>query len=224
VLANGPAAPQSIGQYALQAVRAALGGAAIPPAPPPRDPFHTDHAADYAAAFTSPRGDNLRFGAEADRLALLAPAGREIPLEAASEDSFYTPDPGYDRYVFQFGRDASGRVVEVFHGPAWYTSASYAGPGTFDLPEDWHAFTGSYRSYSPWFSYFEVFARKDRLMVYTPAGDDLPAGERPLAPTAPAVFRIGPDPSPEVLRFQDVLDGRALRAVWSGHAFFRTTR
>jgi hypothetical protein len=56
----------------------------------------------------------------------------------------------------------------------------------------------------------------------TPAGDDLPAGERPLAQTAPSVFRIGPDPSPETLQFQDVLDGRALRAEWSGHAFFRT--
>jgi hypothetical protein len=60
-------------------------------------------------------------------------------------------------------------------------------------------------------------------MACTPAGDDLPAGERPLTQTAPAVFRIGPDPSPEVLHFQDVLDGRALRAEWSGHAFFRTT-
>jgi hypothetical protein len=222
VLANGPAAPQSIGQYALQAMRAALEGAAIPPTPEPRDSFQAERAADYAGVFTAPGGESLRFRAEADRLALLAPDGRELPLEAVGEDRFYTPDPDYDRYVFQFGRDASGRVVEVFHGPAWYISASYAGPGTADLPEEWRAFVGKYRSYSPWFSYFEVFARKGRLMVHTPAGDDLPAGERLLPQIAPAVFSIGPEPSPEVLHFQDVLDGRALRAVWSGHPFFRT--
>jgi CubicO group peptidase (beta-lactamase class C family) len=229
VLANAPAAVQSIGEYALQAVRATLAGAAIPAAPAARDPFQTDHAADYAGAYATPEGDTLRFRAEAERLTLLAPAGRELPsrpaglpLEAVGQDRFYTPDPDYDGYVFQFGRDDTGRVVEVFHGPAWYASPSYAGPGTFDLPEDWRAFVGRYRSYSPWFSYFEVFARKGSLVACTPAGDDLPAGERPLTQTAPAVFRIGPDPSPETLQFQDVLDGRALRAEWSGHAFFRT--
>jgi len=33
----------------------------------------------------------------------------------------------------------------------------------------------------------------------------------------------GEDPTPEVLRFKDVVDDQALRAVWSGHEFFRVS-
>jgi hypothetical protein len=92
------------------------------------------------------------------------------------------------------------------------------------MPEEWQAFVGKYRSYSPWCSYFEVFARKGRLMALTPQLDEEPGSGHVLTEMAPAVFCMGPDPSPEIIHFQDVVDGRALRAVWSGHPFFRTSR
>jgi D-alanyl-D-alanine carboxypeptidase len=222
VLANGRADAPFIGQYVMQVVRATLDGDLIPPDPDLRDVFKTDKGADYAGSYTAPERDSLRFRSEADRLVLVAPSGQEVMLEARGEDVFYTPHPDYDRYVFRFARDDSGKVVEVFHGPNWYIGQGYAGLATFDVPEGWRACVGRYRSYSPWFSYFEVFARKGGLMALLREGDDVP-GEYVLTETAPAVFCLGPDPSPEVVHFRDVVDGRALQAVWSGHPFYRTT-
>jgi hypothetical protein len=48
----------------------------------------------------------------------------------------------------------------------------------------------------------------------------------PRDPAHSPVLRVGSAkansfPSPEILRFDEIVDGRALRAVWSGHPFYR---
>jgi D-alanyl-D-alanine carboxypeptidase len=222
VLANALTDVQHVGDYSMQVVRAALAGVEFPPAPETRDAFKTEKAADYAKSYAAPAGDGLRFRAEGDRLLLVAPSGQRVMLGTRGEDAFYTPHPDYDGYGFRFARNDSGEVIEVFHGPRWYASQGYDGPTTFDVPAEWRAYIGRYRSYSPWFPYFEVFARKGHLMAFTPYEDKVPDSEQVLTETAPGIFRIGPDPSPEVIYFGDVVDGQALRAVWSGHPFFRT--
>jgi D-alanyl-D-alanine carboxypeptidase len=223
VLANALTDVQHVGDYSMQVVRAALAGVEFPPAPETRDAFKTEKAADYAQSYAAPAGDGLRFRAEGDRLLLVAPSGQRVMLGTRGEDAFYTPHPDYDGYGFRFARNDSGEVIEVFHGPRWYASQDYDGPTTFDVPAEWRAYIGRYRSYSPWIPYFEVFARKGHLMVFTPHEDNVPDSEQVLTETAPGIFRIGPDPSPEVIHFGDVVDGQALRAVWSGHPFFRTS-
>jgi hypothetical protein len=55
------------------------------------------------------------------------------------------------------------------------------------------------------------------------AGSESGSGEMVLQPRGEGVFHPGEDPTPEVLRFEDVVDGQALRAVWSGHEFFRVS-
>lgn len=199
-----------VGDYSMQALRAALAGVELPPDPEPREAFKTEKAADYARSYAALAGDRLRFRAEGDRLVLVTPSGQGVKLEARGEDAFYTPHPDYDRYGFRFARNDSGEVVEVFHGSRWYVGQGYDGPTTFDMPAEWRAFVGRYRSYSPWYPYFEVLARKGRLMAFTPQEDDVPSSEQVLTETASGLFRVGPDPSPEVIHFGDVVAGRAL--------------
>jgi hypothetical protein len=154
----------------------------------------------------------------------VATPSRAVPLEPWGEDTFYALDPQFDRYVFSFQRDASGTVIAVSHGPSWFFNGAYDGPTDFEVPESWQQATGRYRSWSPWLPYFEVFARAGRFFLVSGEGGESSSGETPLFEEEPGVFRIGEDPTPERLRFHDVVDGRALTADWSGHLFFRTNR
>jgi len=77
--------------------------------------------------------------------------------------------------------------------------------------------------YLPWFSYFEIFTRKGRLLVVTGEGGESSSGETVLVPLGDGAFQIGEGPTPEVLRFDDRVAGRALRATWSGHPLFRVS-
>jgi hypothetical protein len=178
---------------------------------------------DYEGWFNSPSGDSIRFGREGSSLAVTEPSPA-VQLEARGADAFYTTDPGFDRYPFHFERDGGGGVVAVSHGPAWFFNRAYRGPTEFDVSASWQAVTGRYRSWSPWLPYFEVIVRTGRLILVTGEGGESSSGETPLTEESPGVFRIGAAPTPERLRFHDVVEGVALRADWSGHVFYRVNR
>ena len=220
VLLNGPARWRPIFDYAREALRAAARGESPPQPPEKKDPTKVENAIDYAGAFTSNSGSTFVFEAGASRL-LLPHEGDTIVLESFGKDSFYTPHPDFDRYTFTFGRNDEETVVEVTHGPDWFTNERYAGPTRFETPEAWSAYTGRYRNYSPWFPYFEIFTRKGRLLAVIGIGSETGSGEITLQPRGQGVFHPGEDPTPERLRFEDVVNGQALRAEWSGHEFFR---
>jgi hypothetical protein len=179
-----------------------------------------EKAGEYAGSFTDGSGRSLEFKASGERL-LLQHDGGDIVLETMGRGTFYTPHPDFDRYPLGFGRDEDGTVVEVVHGTSWYTNDRYSGATEFDTPADWAAYTGRYRSHSPWFSYFEVGVVKGRLVVITGEGGESSAGSTVLVPEGDGTFRVGVEPTPEVLAFRDVVDGHALRAEWSGHQFHR---
>jgi hypothetical protein len=145
-------------------------------------------------------------------------------LERAGKDAFLTPQNEFNKYVLSFGRGEDGQVVEVSHGPRWFTNDRYAGSTRFETPSVWAAYTGRYRSYSPWFPYFEVIVRKDQLLAVVGTGSETGEGEIVLHPHGDGVFRPGEEPTPEVLRFEDLVDGEALRATWSGHEFYKISR
>ena len=221
VLVNGPAYMVPIVDYALQAIAAANRGEDPPPLPDfEGDPTLVENGPDYAGTFRSESGRTIVFEASGSGL-LLRDGTEEIVLENIGEDLFYTPHPAFDRYAFTFGRDDDESVVEVSHGVSWFTNGRYTGPRDFEIPEAWSAFTGRYRSFSPWFSYFEIITREGQLMAVTGEGGESSSGETVLLPIDDGVFRIGEEVTPEVLRFEDVVAGRALQATWSGHPFFR---
>ena len=84
--------------------------------------------------------------------------------------------------------------------------------------EEWSAFYGRFRSYNPWLPGFRIVQRGDDLVLAYPWGGP----EDPLTPLGEVDFRVGDERSPERLRFDAVVDGRALRANLSGADYYRS--
>jgi hypothetical protein len=80
------------------------------------------------------------------------------------------------------------------------------------------AFYGRYRSYNPWLPGFRVEQRENGFTAQMAWGD-----HKPLTQLGGAEFRVGGDEwSPERLRFDAVVNGRALRANLSGESYYRS--
>ena len=205
--------PVAVTKYALDLLNAAASGQEFPPVPPPLpSPEVVTNAADFAGTFTSTSGGKLVLVAEGERL-MLQHAGQRIVLEQAGRDRFIVKHPDYALYSLTFGRD-KGSVVDVSYGPDWWTNDRYSGPKTFEYPADWNAFTGRFRSDSPWYGSMRVILRKGRLTL---------EGEVPLVQLQPGVFGFEGDQSGlERITFDTVVDGRAVHLNYSGIDFYRT--
>jgi D-alanyl-D-alanine carboxypeptidase len=215
VLTNGPCEPVEFARFALKLLRAALHNEELPPLPPEPEPARIPNAAGFAGRYRA-ESKTLHLVAEGERLAL-DHGGERVILERRGDDCFYTPHPDLSRFPLRFGRE-NGQVVEAFHGSDWYTHERYTGPSGFAPPAEWDAYPGHYRSHNPWHSNFRVVLRKGELCLVEPWGE-----EENLVPLGDGVFRVGREAqSPERLRFDAVLQGRALRANLSGCDHYRT--
>jgi hypothetical protein len=142
-----------------------------------------------------------------------------IVLERRGPDRFHVDHPDFALFLLRLGRE-KGEVVEAFHGPNWYTNERYAGPTTFDYPEEWDAYPGHYCSHNPWLTNFRVVLRKGALALIHPSGD-----EEPLVPLGDGIFRVGKEERlPERIRFAPILNGQALRANLCGEYYRTFTR
>ena len=84
------------------------------------------------------------------------------------------------------------------------------------------AIVGHYRSHNPWTTNFRVVLRGRQPWLIFPAAPDGFDTEQPLIPSDDGTFRVGEDPgNPETLRFDTVIEGRALRAWLSGWPYYR---
>jgi D-alanyl-D-alanine carboxypeptidase len=202
--------PNAVAAYALAVLRAAAEGRPLPPPPEPDDPYRVPRAADYAGTYTSPERGKLVLVAEGERLKLVH-RGEPVVLERIAPDDFFVSHPDFKLFLLSFGR-VEGRVVEASYGGDWYAGERYAGPRTFETPPEWRAYAGHYRNESPWEGSFRVVLRKGRLWL----------GREPLVPLGPGLFRLGEEEhAPNRIRFDDVVNGRALRAVVSGVEYRR---
>jgi D-alanyl-D-alanine carboxypeptidase len=234
VLMNGVEDRTTLVRYALEAARAAVVGAPVPPPPPPADPTVIDDAGDYAGAYRLVGGDSGRAapgrgGGGGGELGLAAAGGRllvragevEVALERREPDVFVAPHPTLDRHYLQAGRDAAGRVVELFHGPDRYVAEGRADAASPPTPE-WQPLVGHYRSWNIFAPDVRVFERKGGLVLSGPSWIDGTAGEMRLVPLGEAVFRVGVEAwRPDRLRFDAVLEGRATRVRYNQMAFYR---
>jgi D-alanyl-D-alanine carboxypeptidase len=224
VLMNGPGglSDEEIAMFALQLLRAALHDEELPPVPR-IDPDKVENAAEYAGTYRA-RAEHsggvgarvLSLVAEGERL-MLRYSDERIGLERRGPDRFHVDHPDFALFLLRFGRE-EGKVVEVFHGPDWYTNERYTGPTTLDHPQEWDAYPGHYRSFNPWLSNFRVVLHKGGLALVDPSGS-----EEPLVPLDGGVFRVGEDDrSPERICFDTILNGRALHANLSCGDCYRT--
>lgn len=213
-LAGEPDAVLQLTRYVLSVVRAARCNEDLPPVPV-NNPSSVSNAAEYAGVYRSEK-ETLQLSAEADQL-LLQHSGQLIPLERRSGDSFYVPYIDFALFLLEFQR-SNGQVMEAFHGDRWFVNDQFSGPGQFDYPREWNAFPGHYRARSPRFSNFRVLLRKGSLVLAYPAGN-----VDPLVPLGNNLFRLGVDERlPDTIRFDAVVEGRALVADYCGCPYYRT--
>jgi D-alanyl-D-alanine carboxypeptidase len=215
VLTNGPEEPGEIARSSLRLLCSVLhGDEPLFPIPLP-DPTQVENGIDYAGTY---RGRTRTFKLVAEGGRVIMQHGEEtVALERRGPDCFYVPHRDFALFLLRFGRE-EGQVVEAVHGPDWYTGDNYAGPTNFDCPGEWEAYTGQYRSYNPWYPNFRVVLRKGALVLIEHDGD-----EAPMVPLTDDLFRVGKDErSPERIRFDTILNGRALHARLSCCDFYRT--
>jgi D-alanyl-D-alanine carboxypeptidase len=224
MLLNGSGDRASTVDFAIDAVGAALGGRPLPEVGPEPDPALTPDARDYEGIYRGgPR--TIELAADAGRLRLRErAAGTDVVLSPEEDvaDAFLVPDPAWDRFWLRFGRDADGRVAEAFHGDAWFMGEGRAisDPGPPDPPEEWASFVGHYRTYNPWMPSFRVVLRKGRLVLTAPGETE---ADPELVPLPDGSFRVGiEDWRPDRIRFDTVVDGAALRAVYNEAAWYRS--
>jgi CubicO group peptidase (beta-lactamase class C family) len=205
--------PVAVTRYTLDLLSAATSGKDLPPVPPPsptRD--HVANAADFAGTFTDGDGRKLVLISEGDRL-LLEHKGSRIALQtAAGRDRFHVPHPDFELFALGFSREKNS-VVEAFHGPSWWINERYVGPKEFGYLSAWNAFTGHFRSDSPWYGGTRVLIRKGKLLL---------DGEVPLKQVSEGVFQPEGATAADRIVFDTFINGKASRMNYSGIDFYRT--
>ncbi|MGZ4393169.1 MAG: serine hydrolase domain-containing protein [Gaiellaceae bacterium] len=153
--------------------------------------------------------------------AVLRRNGREIGLEELDSDLFLAPDPAFDRFPIRVERHVADSP-ELWHGGQRYVPARTAARRLPEPSAELQAIAGHYRSHNPWTTNFRIVLRGDQpWLIFAGAPDGFDA-EQPLLPTKDGSFRVGEDEgNPETLRFDTVIDGRALRAWLSGWPYYR---
>jgi len=199
----------------LEFFRAAYLGHQLPDAPPLPDFTHIKDPAEYAGTYQS---EDCTMILEANEHHLMMICGeQQVVLEDRGSGSFSANHPDWNLFLIQFGRSEKGEVIEANYGPKWFVNQRYQGPKTFPISAEWEVFCGHYRSHNPWETNFRIFQRKGHLYYCAADGD-----EEVLVPNADGSFRIGEDEYvPEWITFDQVVEGKALRAMRSGCPYYR---
>ncbi|CAN5259892.1 hypothetical protein BH18ACT12_BH18ACT12_15210 [soil metagenome] len=160
----------------------------------------------------------------ADNGSMLRSGGRDVALQEVDDDLFLTLDAAFDRFHIRVERPENG-VTELWHGGRRYVREGAVPRQLPEPSEGLLAIAGHYRSHNPWTTNFRVVLRGDRPWLIFAAAPDGFDDEQPLVPSPDGSFRVGEDPgNPEGLRFDTVVDGRALRAWLSGWPYYRADR
>jgi len=227
VFVNGPGNPGRLADFALKCLRAALQNKDLPAMPAPDPPTRVKNAADYAGTYAAPDGRKLNLVAGSETL-VLEHAGQKIVLERRGPDSFFVNHPDFALFLLRFAREQKktdakeskppepGKVLEAIHGGDWYAGENYTGEKNFKPPKDWLAYPGHYRTQHMWFNNFRVILRKGQLYFAMPGG-----GEEELVELSPGLFQIGTEETAERIRFDTLVNARALRASVSGSDYYR---
>lgn len=215
-------------RYALRLAAAVRDGEPVPEPPPLPDPTRVEDAGRYAGQYVHESdGSALSLAARDGRLLLHGGDGAAVTLEHIGGNTFCVPDDAFDPFPLRFrspqGAADTDPMVELHHGPDVYIREDCTPMGSdAPCPPEWSAYTGHYRSHAPYLTSFRVILRRGRLYLAWPSGGEEPLTPRPGDNEASPRFYVGPagEPSPEWIRFDTVVGGRALRARWAGGGDF----
>jgi CubicO group peptidase (beta-lactamase class C family) len=214
-LANGPAETWEMTPAAITSVQAARAGKSLPLLKAP-NPRMIDNAVEYTGKYISGR-DNFQIIAWSGGL-LLRRAKETVPLERREGDAFQIDHPDFRHFLLRFNKQEE-KVVEAFSGGRIYARTPYSSHQASKHPEEWKSFVGHYRSSKLLITNFRVFLRKDGLHMAEYLGESEP----PLVPMPDGSFRVGEDSkSPERIRFDWIVDGKALKAEMNGAGYYRS--
>lgn len=176
--------------------------------PPPADPLVVERAGEYEGTLVA---DDRRLELRADGERLLLAGADRAALEPRGEDRFFLDHPDFARFLLRFRRQ-DGSVVQATHGSTVFTREHAERPDP-SPPREWLAYAGHYRAYNPWLPTFRAVLQGDELILDWPSWG--PFDE--LAPLEDGSFRVGAEEwSPERVRFDAIVDGKALRANLAG--------
>lgn len=199
--------PRDVTLHACRLFKAAHDGA---PAPAPRPTRAVvDHPERYAGVFTAANGDAFEVRPVGDQLKLRY-QGRETNLQLAG-GGFACAEPTFavSGLVFDIENDHAVR--------AWADDREYlAGAArTYKLPAsaELRSLAGRYDNDDPWYGPITVVARDGKLWAGNSAA---------LTPLGNGLWRFGDeDWSPDRVRFDNVINGRPMRLMFSGNPFVR---
>ncbi|MGZ3508728.1 MAG: serine hydrolase domain-containing protein [Vulcanimicrobiaceae bacterium] len=196
-LIEAPLHPCAIVLYAMSVLRAQSLGQSLPPIPTEKDRASVANAAEFAGTFNGVDGSSLTFSAEGSHLAM-----NGVTLYPRGGDLFWVDDPRFAIFGLQFGRDRSGRVVEVRSGSQWFVSDAYHGTKGFDTPQKWNALVGRYDA-------IPIFGTPATTRVLVVKGRLTLDGAVPLVPTKDG----GYDTVEGHVRF-DMAAGGKMQRIW----------
>jgi hypothetical protein len=227
ILQNGSGSKEHLVNYALDAVRACTAEAPLPEVWSPPEPTSIPEAEAFAGEYIDPEGgDVLRIQTDADglRIAIGEASGRleRDPLTALVGDQFLVVHPELERFPIRFGRGQDGRPQEAFHGNRWFRSERYDGQPPESAPQEWLAYPGLYRNDDPWMPTLRVVLRKGSLALQFPVELSDEAGESELQPLADGWFAAGEPWVPRRVRFDRLVDGKAVIAEFNGGRWYRS--
>jgi hypothetical protein len=225
ILQNGSGSREGLILYAFDAVRACLSGEPLPDVWSPPEPTSIPDPEAFAGSYRTDDGRSLTVQPEGDGVrAMFDEGSARLERDPLSEpgDRFVVPHPALDLFDLRFGRDADGIVVEASHGGSWFRNERYSGPEPGPAPDAWGASPGLYRNDDPWMPTLRVVLRGGRLMLSFPveAGDE--EGEVELIPLDGGWFAAGEPWIPRRIRFDGIVDGRAVVATFNGGRWYRS--
>ena len=216
-LQNGGGDKDLLVKYAIEAVRAAVNGMPVAPAPHPPAPTELPKADELAGTYVGERTIELQRTSDGLRLVDGA-LGVLLERWPDTEDAFCAPHPSWDRFLLRVVRDDAGVVTELTHGPARFAPEGRELVPAAEPDPAWAGFEGFYRSNDPWSPTRRVFLRGGRLWSQLPAY----GSEDPLTPLDDGSF-AGEDPAiPHRWRFENVIDGRAMSVWHDGGRLYRS--
>jgi hypothetical protein len=204
---------REVADYLMQVTKSVFEGKDIPTYDAKTTSSNLAHDG-YSGKYVGRSGETIIVHSENDSLIIEADDER-ITLDQIDSTNFYTPKQGFDLYYWTFNKLDSTGLFKLVYGDQVYFPSNYRQKMDSNLRDEWNDFTGKYRSYSPWLSYFEVIQREGELKLVAGYW-----GEMKLIEVSKTKFKLIDPDSPDYIEFVREISGHVLKANLSGHTFY----